>query len=202
MGVIFDAVDGTSRMLPRLTRSTIRLLVVSVVCVAMAACAQREHRAVSSDDVIGEVSEPQPAVLRLVRADRYAIFEKTTLLPGDVRGALAREFGESTLEMASGEEPFNGGCVIQPGIPRRRLLLAAVSPRFAVVHFEIGGYAVSQEVLVLRRSGDAAAEKIWSNFTATAWVEPQSFRAALRSGALLVDVSNALPITTSATRTD
>lgn len=162
---------------------------------AMAACAQREHSVVSRGSVIpGRASESQPPILHLVRADQYTLVDRAAAIPDDVRVALAREFGEPTLEMASGVEPFNGGCLIQPGLPRRRLLLAAVSPRFAVVHFEVGGFVVAQDVLVLRRTEGASAEKIWFNVATTAWTEPQSFRTALRSGALLVDASKPLPI--------
>lgn len=186
---------SASGTLRPMAKSTLRLVVALVACMAMAACAQREHSAVSRGNVIpGKASESQPPILDLVRADQYTLFDRAATIPDDVRVALAREFGESTLEMASGAEPFNGGCLIQPGLPRRRLLLAAVSPRFAVVHFEVGGFAVAQNVLVLRRTEGASAEKVWSNVAATAWAEPQSFRAALRSGALLVDVSKTLPI--------
>lgn len=167
------------------------------VCLALlvlAACG-REHGVVSRGNVIpGKASESPPPVLGLVKADQYTVIDRAATIPDDVRVALAREFGESTLEMASGVEPFNGGCLIQPGLPRRRLLLAAVSPHFAVVHFEVGGFAVAQQVLVLRRAEGTGAEKVWSNVATTAWTEPQSFRTALRSGALLVDASKTLPI--------
>jgi hypothetical protein len=114
------------------------------------------------------------------------------LLPADIRAALEREFAvpRLALGLASQNEPFNAGCVIEPGLPRYRLLLAAVSPRFAIVHFEAGGYAISQNVLVFRRGvrGDTA-EKIASSLAFTAWEEPKSFLSATRSGELLVDRS-------------
>jgi len=110
------------------------------------------------------------------------------LLPPDIRAALEREFAESRLELASHDEPFNAGCVIDPGLPRHRLLLAAVSPRFAVVHFESGGYAVSQRVLVFQRGVRGnTAEKISSSLASTAWAEPVSFLSAIRSGELFID---------------
>jgi len=176
-----------------MAKAALRLLVVLFACAA--ACARREHSVLPRGNVIpGRASESQPPILERVRADQYTLFDRAATIPDDVRVALAREFGESTLAMASGVEPFNGGCLMQPGLPRRRLLLAAISPRFAVVHFEVGGFAVSQQVLVLRRTEGASAERVWSNVAATAWAAPQSFRAALRSGALLVDASKALLI--------
>lgn len=168
-------------------RSASRLFTALLTLLVVPSCTQREKTVVPTEFLPIVKAHRVPDALAQVRLDRYELVSDATLLPADVRAALAREFGEATLEMASGAEPFNGGCLIQPGLPRRRLLLSAVSPRYAVVHFEEGGFAVAWDVIVFQRSDDGSCVRIWTNHTRTAWSEPETFRAALRSGELLDD---------------
>lgn len=169
-----------------------RILEIVACFVLMAVgCRQRETFVAPSQVLrLGKDRSIRPEFLQLVRADQYELISNAMLLPDDVKASLAREVGESRLEIASELEPFNGGCVMQPGVPRRRLLLAAVSPRFAVVHFEQGGFAIMQNVLVFQRSDAAATTRIWANIATTAWSEPDAFLTALRSGALFRDVND------------
>jgi hypothetical protein len=135
-------------------------------------------------------SVSEPSIHDQVRADHYTVINQVSQLPPDIRKALARELGASEAGVASPEQPFNAGCVVEPGLPRSRLLLAGVSPRFGIVHFETGGFAISQRVLVVRRSNAATApEKISANVTATRWAEREGFLTAVRSGELFADRS-------------
>jgi len=173
---------------------TIRRIPALIFGMALAwACARQDH----SQAVRPAQTEADsvPTIMTLVRADTYEVRAEASNLPSDVRAAIARDFGESQFRMASADEPYSSGCVYEPSLPRQRLLLAAISPRFAVVHFETGGYAIAQHVTVFSRSAkNNEAEKIYSNFAGSAWEEPQSFLSAIHSGDLFVDRSKARAI--------
>lgn len=163
-------------------------LMFALALALASACARKNQNAAprSTHAAIDAV----PSIIDLVRADRYEVTAKASSLPADVRAALTREFGTSKFEMASEDERYSSGCLYEPGLPRQRLLLAAVSPRFAIVHFETGGFAIAQNVRVFKRSAEnPEAEKIHANFAGSAWSERRSFLSAIRSGELFIDRS-------------
>ena len=70
--------------------------------------------------------------------------------PADARGVLTRYFGTSTLAeaMASPDEKWNSSCFGMPGVAPRQLRLAAHSGPMWVVHFWVGGFGLSDQVVV------------------------------------------------------
>ncbi len=160
-----------------------RPLFIALILVA-AGCTHDDARLPAA--VIPEllvVPGPIPWVpfLRDARNQNYVFVTSPRALPRDVRSAAP--------VMAAAGERFNDECLLIEGLPRFRLVLAALNDRFVILHYEKGGFAPTRHVVLLRRDPSRnRAIELWSNFTACQLETPQEFQAALRSGTLWIEI--------------
>lgn len=116
-----------------------------------------------------------------INAQQFLFVSSLSLLPADVQRSISTQSGG----MADRDEPYSSGCLIEPGLPRRRFALAAVSPAYAVVHFEAGGFAPSHNVMIFARTpGITEAKLIRSQYRVGELKTPTALLAALRSDEL------------------
>lgn len=128
---------------------------------------------------------PPSLALREVSAQAYVHGTWTSDLPDDVRAGLARHLGEKQLKIAQPGEPYSHGCLVEPGLPRERLVAAAINERFAIVQYEHGGFAPTHiTVVFVRMAGGQDAAVIWTGLAVPRDFTPPSFLAAIRSGEL------------------
>jgi hypothetical protein len=116
-------------------------------------------------------------------SQEYEIVQDPAALPAPVQAAWAAALGQKTLHVAAPGAAFNSSDLGFGGLPRHRLILAAVSPSYPVVHCESGGIASSWRVYVFSRSGEGAA-LVWRGHSAKAYRDPGAFLGAIRKGKL------------------
>ena len=116
-------------------------------------------------------------------SQKYEIVKDPATLPAPVQAAWATALGQKTLHVAAPGADFNSSDVGGGGLPRHRLILAAVSPSYAVVHCESGGFASSWRVYVFSRNAEGAA-LVWRGHSAKAYRDPGSFLGAIKNGKL------------------
>lgn len=75
---------------------------------------------------------------------RTAQWSERTTLPERWRIAIAKAVVEEIAEKGAA---WNAGCVIEPGLPRRRFVVAATAAGMGVVVYEHGGFAMHQHAL-------------------------------------------------------
>jgi hypothetical protein len=115
--------------------------------------------------------------------ETYKMVTVPGALPAEVQTALARHLGQDRLHIAAAGEPFaSTDEVMDPSLPGRRLIAAAVGPKYAVVHYEQGGIAHTRHVVVFERAA-AGVTEVWSGSVQRTY-EAQEFERALHSGAL------------------
>jgi hypothetical protein len=119
-------------------------------------------------------------------AEKYALVTDPEKLPMQLREALARHLKQPALKMAAASGRYIATDEIGPedrGLPIHRLILAAVGQKYAVVHFESGGYAASRNVVAFELTADGveivSAARIRRRLSA-----PVEFERALREGSL------------------
>lgn len=116
--------------------------------------------------------------------ERYALVTDPEKLPMQVRDALAREVKQPKLHMAAAGAPYiSGDMVVDDSLPIHRLILAAVGPKHAIVHFESGGYAASRRVIVFELTADGVAT-LWSEMVRRRISAPVEFEQAIKDGSL------------------
>jgi hypothetical protein len=131
----------------------------------------------------GAVGAARPTFLRDAANEASMLVTNPRELPLDVQSGLANAFHASTLEMAASQEPYSSGCLVEEGLPRRRLLFAAVGQQYAIVHFEQGGFAPMPLITVLGRTPNSErAQVLWTGLTCFGLSTPEAFRHAIRSG--------------------
>ena len=124
---------------------------------------------------------PEGLPARELATESYDVVTDPAVLPADVRTGWARRLPGKQLDVAAAGASYNSSC-LGPG-PRHRLILAAVSPKYAVVYFESGGFAVSRRVFVFSRAEDPATF-VWSGRPKDTYKDPKSFLSAIKSGKL------------------
>ena len=130
-------------------------------------------------------ASPPPLALpeKELAAETYTFVSQTAKLPSDVGEAVARQLGQPQLQMADAGMPFNSTDVMDPSRPRRRLVLAALGPRFAVIHFEQGGIGVSRRVILFERTSNGMNVR-WDGVVSQAYREPKELERSIRTGSL------------------
>jgi len=113
--------------------------------------------------------------------ESYQIVTDPASLPGEVQASWAAALRQKQLDVAAAGGRYNSTDF--GGGTRHRLIMAAVGPRYAVVYFESGGFAVSRRAFVFSRAADAAA-LIWSGHPKDRYTEPKGFLSAIRNGKL------------------
>jgi hypothetical protein len=131
-------------------------------------------------------TSPPPLQLpaKELAAERYEYVTKVGELPEDIRKGLARQLEQRELQMADAGMSFSSGdAVIDPTLPSRRLILAAVGAKYVVVHFERGGVALTRWVVVFERT-TAGLNTLWHGVIDETYREPKELEAAIRTGTL------------------
>jgi hypothetical protein len=136
----------------------------------------------------GTSSAPAKAHLpqKELAAETYALVTDPEKLPMQLRTALAAHLKQPKLHMAAATGRYLATDSIGPGesdLPIHRLILAAVGQKYAVVHFESGGYAASRNVAVFALT-DGGVDVVWSDRIKRRLSAPIEFERALKDGSL------------------
>ena len=119
-----------------------------------------------------------PAALK---TEAFQAVADPALLPEDVRAAWARALGQQALDVAAPGTAFNTSDV--GGGTRHQLILAAVSPRYAVVHYYAGGIGLTRQAMAFSR-GDGEARLSYRGRAEKEYKEPKKFLDAIHHGRL------------------
>jgi len=112
------------------------------------------------------------------------LVKTTAKVPADVREALARQFHQDQLQMADAGTPFNvGDAITDPSLPGRRLIVAALGPVHAFVHFEQGGVVETRWVILFERAPSGLNVR-WFAAVDRTYADPKDFESAIRTGSL------------------
>jgi hypothetical protein len=131
-------------------------------------------------------SAPPPLRLpeKALMAEQYTFVTTTAKLPPDVRDALARQFDQNPLHMADAGAPFNvGDDILDPSLPGRRLIVAALGPTHAFVHFEQGGVAHTRWIILFEKA-PTGLNVLWFGAVDHTYADPKELETAIRTGAL------------------
>jgi hypothetical protein len=135
-------------------------------------------------------ASPAPAKARVpqkeLAAETYALVTDPEKLPMQLRAALAHHLRQPKLEMAAATGRYIATDSIGPedrDLPIHRLILAGVGQRYAVVHYESGGYAASRNVAVFELTDDGV-EVVWADHIKRRLSAPIEFERALKDGTL------------------
>jgi hypothetical protein len=126
---------------------------------------------------------PEAIPRKELASQKYEIVQDPVALPAPVQAAWATALGQKTLHVAAPGADFNTSDMGFGGLPRHRLILAAVSPSYAVVHCESGGIASSWRVYLFSRNAEGAA-LVWRGHSAKAYRDPGAFLRAIKNGKL------------------
>ena len=136
------------------------------------------------------IASPAPAKARLpqreLAAEKYALVTDPEKLPMQLRSALAAHLKQPQLKMAAATGRYIATDSIGPedrDLPIHRLILAAVGQRYAVVHWESGGYAASRTVAVFELTADGV-DVVWADRIKRRLSAPIEFDRALKDGSL------------------
>ena len=132
----------------------------------------------------GDAKVPLPQ--KELAAETYALVTDPEKLPMQVRAALATHLKQPELKMAAATGRYIATDSIGPGdrdLPIHRLILAAVGRKYAIVHFESGGYAASRNVAVFVLT-DGGADVVWADRIKRRLSAPIEFERALKDGTL------------------
>jgi hypothetical protein len=129
-----------------------------------------------------------PPPLRLpekaLAAEHYTYVTKVADLPADIREGLARQLEQNPLHMADAGMPFNvSDAGIDPALPGHRLILAAVGPKYTVLHFERGGIAHTRWIIIFEKTA-AGLNALWHGMINQEYGEPKQLEQAIRTGSL------------------
>ena len=98
---------------------------------------------------------------QLLHSVAFRIRDQVDLLPQSVRTAFIKSLKAKSFSMADPGGKFQETDVIlEEGLPIRRLVFAAQSPDYLVLHYEMGGFGLSHHVLLFKLSG-SSAELVW-----------------------------------------
>ena len=135
-------------------------------------------------------ASPAPAKAHLpqkeLAAEKYALVTDPQKLPMQLRSALAAHLKQRELKMAAATGRYIATDSIGPedrDLPIHRLILAAVGQRYAVVHWESGGYASSRNVAVFELTADGV-DVVWADRIKRRLSAPIEFDRALKDGSL------------------
>lgn len=85
-------------------------------------------------------------------------------LPEAIRNAFATLTREKTFELAEPGERFQATDVGEPGLPRRRLILAGWCGTRWFIHYEHGGIGLSRMVVVMDRGANGTVTVVWGGY--------------------------------------
>lgn len=103
-------------------------------------------------------------------------------LPKPVRLAFT-EVGGSRLTMANAGQKFQAtDTILNPGLPRRRLILAGVSGEKCFVEYEQGGFAKSIVLALFNSDSPGSLEPVWQGNCANRAADLNSLRELVKNG--------------------
>ncbi len=85
--------------------------------------------------------------------------------------------------MAAPDEDYNSGDIGYPGLPDLRLVGAVFSPRYAVVIYDLGGFAPVRQLLVIGPGVDGL-HVLWEGNSPYSIEDSASLRRAVKTGSL------------------
>lgn len=90
-----------------------------------------------------------------VLQDSFAVVKTVQAIPQSV---LSRLVGKTAYDgMTDPGKPFNMGCIALASLPFRRLIFAAVSAEYCIVHYEQGGFVYGRMASLYRLTGGQAS---------------------------------------------
>jgi hypothetical protein len=131
-------------------------------------------------------ASPPPLALpeKELAAETYTFATQTAKFPADVREALARQLEQPQLQMADAGMPFGeSDAITDPSLPGRRLIQAALGPRFAFIHFEQGGVALIRRVVLIERTPKGMNVR-WDGTVSHTYRDAKELESAIRTGSL------------------
>jgi hypothetical protein len=134
-----------------------------------------------------QVAPPQDlsAALRArVRDERFQLVTSIRGLPLGVRDELQSLFGTPTLDIAEPDDEFQAtDVVINPKLPRRRLVAAGCSMSYCLVYYERGGIAHTWHVALFHWTPEATRFE-WGGTAPGGLNTIDGVRKAILSGAI------------------
>jgi hypothetical protein len=134
-------------------------VLVAVLLAGIAACSKSEQAA----SVEPQKAPPESAQPKLVSAKEKRRIAREQFTPVEQIGRLSVPVRQllhvDTIPMAEPGGPFEAGDVVTPqnrDVPRRRLIQAAFSKNFCIVHYEFGGYVHGYTIDVFALDNDRA----------------------------------------------
>src|SRR5262249_31264275 len=114
-------------------------------------------------------------------AKDFTTYRSVTKIPASVSKALAELFRDPSWEMADPDKPYQSTDVIMdPTLPVRRLVFVATSKDYCAVHYERGGIARSDFVLIFRMEGDSA-HLVWGGYSRGQFADVDALKSAIKS---------------------
>jgi hypothetical protein len=107
-------------------------------------------------------------------------------LPETIKSAFATITRDKPFSLADPGSRFNATDVIEPGLPRRRLVLAGRCENRWFIEYEHGGIGMSTALMVLRVNSDRSVSLVWGRALRGGAKNIKELRAAL-SGAAYYD---------------
>ena len=130
---------------------------------------------------------PQPlsdAVRTHVKDARFDIVTSIRGLPLGVRDGLQTLFGGPTLDIADPKAKFQAtDVIVEPNLPRRRLVAAGCSTEYCLVYYERGGIAHTWQVVLFHWT-PAATRFEWGGAAPGGLASIEKVRNAVLSGAI------------------
>lgn len=112
-----------------------------------------------------------------------AMIDETRKLPEPIKNAFATITGDRPFALAEPGARFNATDVIEPGLTRRRLVLAGNCGDRWFIEYEHGGIGLSVAFMVLRSNGDQSVTLIWGLCLKEKAQSLDELRAALNNAA-------------------
>ena len=138
---------------------------------------------VAGSQTIAPVVLPSP-LLGHVKAERFGIVTSIRGLPLGVRDGLQALFGSSTLDIAEPGAEFQAtDVIVNPKLPRRRLVSAGCSTDHCLVYYERGGIAHTWQVALFHWT-PAATRFEWGGAAPGGLRSIEEVRSAILSGAI------------------
>jgi hypothetical protein len=128
--------------------------------------------------------ELPPALRPHVKDQRFGIVTSIRGLPLGVREELQTLFGTKTLDIAEPGAEFQAtDVVVNPKLPRRRLVAAGCTADYCLVYYERGGIAHSWHVALFHWT-PAATRFEWGGTAAGGLATIEDVQKAVLSGAI------------------
>jgi hypothetical protein len=137
----------------------------------------------------GDQSQTAPAVMpgalrAHVKDERFQIVTSVRGLPLGVREELQTLFGSNTLDIAEPGGRFQvTDVIVDPKLPRRRLVAAGCSTDHCLVYYERGGIAHSWHVALFHWTPDMTRLE-WGGFAPSGLASVDDVRNAVLTGAI------------------